>query len=89
MKRLKTINSFDGAEIIEIKDKSVFTKIDAPYCIDDSKFSPISQALKNINGNTLSDEQIAQSYDFQDGTDNGMELPIGRGRFADIVEVST
>lgn len=89
MKRLETINSFDGAKLIEVKDKSVFTHISAPYCIDDSKFSPISQALKNINGSTLSDEQISQSYDFKDGKDNGMELPIGRGRFADITEVST
>lgn len=89
MKRLNTINSFDGAEYHELNDKSLFLRISAPYVIDDSKFSPITQALKNINGTVLSDEQISQSYDFQNGKDNGMELPIGRGRFADIVEVST
>lgn len=89
MKRLNTINSFDGASYHELKDKSLFLRISAPYVIDDSKFSPITQALKNINGTVLTDDQIAQSYDFQDGKDNGMELPIGRGRFADIVEIST
>lgn len=89
MKRLNTINPFDGSKYHELKDKSLFLTISAPYVIDDSKFSPITQAFKNINGSVLSDEQIAQSYDFQNGKDNGMEIPIGRGRFTDIVEVST
>lgn len=89
MKRLNTIYSFEGAGYHEFKEKKLYSHISAPYVIDDSKFSPITQALKNINGSTLTDEQLAQSYDFVDGKDNGMSLPIGRGRFADIVEVST
>lgn len=87
MKKFDTINTFDKLSQIDVIEKSQY--FTAPYIVDDSKFSPISEALANINGQTLSDSQIAQSYDFPDGKDNGMTLPIGRGRFADIVDLSS
>lgn len=86
---LNTVNMFSKLQRFEVDTKHNMTTINAPYCIDDSKFCPTAEALKNINGTPLTDEQIANSYDFPDGKDNGMSLPIGRGRFSDITELST
>lgn len=85
---LNTIGLNSKMEKIEMDTKSIYLKINAPYVVDDSKFCPVKNALENLKGQVLSDEQIAQSYDFSDGQDNGAELPITRGRFADITEVS-
>lgn len=86
---LNTVNMFGKLQRFEVDTKHNMTTIKAPYCIDDSKFCPTAEALKNINGTPLTDEQIANSYDFPNGKDNGMSLPIGRGRFNDITELAS
>lgn len=86
---LNTVNMFSKLQRFEVDTKHNMTTINAPYCIDDSKFCPTAEALKNIQGTPLTDEQIANSYDFPDGKDNGMTLPIGRGRFCDITELAS
>lgn len=63
-----------------------------PYIIDDSNFVPISEAIKQLNKVApVSDEEIAAAYDFVDGKDNGMTIPITRRNniAMDVVEVST
>lgn len=87
-KTLNTINITTKLQYFEVDTKHNMETINAPYMIDDSKFCPTSEALKNINGAPLTDKQIAASYDFPDGKDNGMSLPIGRGRFNDITELT-
>ena len=59
------------------------------YCVDDSNFQPISEALKTLNGRRpLTDPEIQAHFDFADGKDDGREAPLER-RFNDITELST
>lgn len=90
MSKYNTLTTIGMAAEIKtvIRDsKDDFVQIKAPYLIDDSKFCPTKNALENLKGQVLTDEQIAQAYDFADGKDNGSSLPIARGRYADITEV--
>lgn len=71
-------------EIIEQKT-TVFGK----YCVDDSNFQPISEALKTLNGRRpLTDPEIQAHFDFADGKDDGRDAPLER-RYNDITELST
>lgn len=84
---LSTIGMASEIKTIVRDSKDDFVHITAPYVVDDSKFCPTKNALENLKGQVLSDEQIAQAFDFPDGKDNGASLPIARGRYADITEV--
>lgn len=62
------------------------------FIVDDSSFVPLSEALKQLdNVAPLSSEQEAKFYDFADGSDNGMSIPINRSPrdYSDIAEIST
>lgn len=62
------------------------------YIVDDSAFVPISEALKQLqNVQPMSDSQLDSFYDFSDGRDNGMSIPISRSprNFSDIAEISS
>lgn len=56
---------------------------------DKSHFIPTSEAIKRLSASgALSDAEVSQNYDFTDGHDTGMKVPVGRMRGLDIAEVS-
>lgn len=60
------------------------------YIVDDSYFVPMSEAVKNVTSGAVSPEALQGMYDFKDGVDTGMKIPVDRShRFTgDIAEVS-
>lgn len=64
---------------------------DTEYIVDDSCFVPMSEAVKQLGLNpnfTGSDQKTM--YDFPDGKDNGIEMPINRTKDGkDIAELSS
>lgn len=60
------------------------------YVVDDSSFVPMSEAVKRVTAGALTPEQIKSMYDFADGKDTGVKIPVDRShRFSgDIAEVS-
>lgn len=80
---------------VSLVDKSVSTDYVLPvyktgnYVVDDSGFQPMSEAVKQLSRTApLSSDQIAAAYDFPDGRDTGMKVPVERmPRTSDIVEI--
>lgn len=63
---------------------------DSEYIVDDSSFIPISEAIKQLKGNNVSAGEIEQTYDFPNGNDNGMKIPLHRrSDVKDIAEISS
>lgn len=60
------------------------------YVVDDSSFVPMSEAVKRVTAGALSADQLKSMYDFSDGKDTGVKIPVDRShRFSgDIAEVS-
>lgn len=89
----KTLPSFDKVQEHKIgKDKySLPVTPDSEYIVDDSCFIPMSEAVKQLGLNpnfTGADQKTA--YDFPDGKDSGIEIPINRTKNGkDIAEIST
>lgn len=87
IKRLATVNTTDGAKWINYElPKTPNTE----YIVDDSCFIPMAEAIKQLKGSRpMTDEEIKMCYDFPDGVDNGMEVPIHRKHgIADITEIT-
>lgn len=87
VKRLFTINTMHGSATEEY----TFPKVEeTPYIVDDSHFCPMSEAVKQLaNSRPLTDEEISACYDFTNGMDNGMQIPITRlAGIADITEMT-
>lgn len=84
--RLPTICFHCGNELYELPETE-----ESPYIVDDSHFVPMSEAVKQLNANyTGSLEDISNYYDFPDGKDTGIEVPITRTSDGkDITEIST
>lgn len=63
---------------------------DTNYIVDDSKFTPMSEAVKQLQKlQPLTEGQIKASYDFADGYDNGMKVPVNRlHNVSDITEIA-
>lgn len=65
------------------------TKV-TPYVVDDSCFIPTSEAIKQLGANSGAQTNLKQYYDFPDGEDNGMSVPITRTKSGkDIAEISS
>lgn len=58
------------------------------YCVDDSAFVPMSEAVKQVVSGTSSPSNLV--YQFKDGKDNGEKVPYDRShRFTgDIADIS-
>ena len=58
------------------------------YCVDDSAFVPMSEAVKQVVSGTASPSNLV--YQFKDGKDNGEKVPYDRShRFTgDIADMS-
>lgn len=87
MKRFDTITSYGNLQVIDYT-LPVTPKTD--YIVDDSNFIPMSEAVKQLGANNIGANDIKNYYDFPDGEDNGMEIPISRTKNGkDIAEISS
>lgn len=56
---------------------------------DRSHFVPTSEAVKGLNGRAFTSDVINSAYDFPDGVDNGMAIPMSRSNpGVDLSELS-
>lgn len=84
--RLNTIN-FEN-KLIDVDYQLPKTKF-GPYIVDDSNFIPMSEAVKQLTSNVVSDSVNQQYYDFPDGKDTGISIPATRTKNCkDIAELS-
>ena len=86
MKRFDTIRTNGTIEVIDYELPDVQYDISLT---DKSKFIPTDEAIKRLTGQALSASEVEQNYDFVDGKDTGMKVPVGRMKGLDIAEVST
>ena len=87
MKRLNTIVSCNNSKVTDYK---LPVTPSTEYVVDDSCFIPMSEAVKQLGSNNLGPNEIKNYYDFVDGNDNGMEIPITRTKNGkDIAEISS
>lgn len=75
MKRLLTINSFIGSEVVDYCIEPVPI---GKYQVDDTHFVPTSEAVKSITGSGSSDLISQFNYDYGDGKDTGFKVPVDR-----------
>lgn len=81
--RYNTISNIPGImklESVEFDLHQNFTE----SITDKSHFVPIADAVRSLKAGSISPEH----YDFPDGKDNGMAIPLSRQRGLDISEVS-
>lgn len=85
--RLKTVNVHTP---LELELYTIPETPDSEYVVDDSCFIPMSEAIKQLGSNNIGSNDIKNFYDFPDGQDNGMEIPITRTKNGkDIAEISS
>lgn len=88
-KTFKTINSSGDLELI---DAPKFKKDMSRSVTDKTNYVSDSEAIKRLTlqgSQPLTNPQLQAFYDFTDGKDTGMKLPITRLKGVDIAEVST
>lgn len=83
MKRYDTISTLGECKFIKY-EVSEYEK--GKYIVDKSHFTPVSELAKSVVGQSIGKSDLAR-YDFADGTDNGMEVPVARRR-PELAEVS-
>lgn len=85
--RLKTVNQYEELET-EVYE---FPKTpDSTFVVDDSCFIPMAEAVAQLGSNNIGANDIKNYYDFPDGKDNGMSVPLTRTKYGkDIAEIST
>lgn len=83
MKRFDTISTLGECKIIDYK-LSEYEK--GKYIVDKSHFTPVSELVKSVVGQSIGKSDLSR-YDFADGTDNGMEVPVARRR-PELAEMS-
>lgn len=88
MKRYATISQFSDNKLV---DYYYSEKFNNPFIVDDSVFVPMAEAVKQLSKTSeITEQQIRENYDFPDGKDTGMEIPITRQHgIADITEISS
>lgn len=85
MKRYETIDWINGSKLIDYElpvieyDESI---------TDKSHFIPMAESVKRLSVGPMSADTVATIYDFPDGKDNGMRVPLSRKKGIDIAEVS-
>lgn len=88
MKRYSTICQFSDNKLTDYDYSEKFYN---PFIVDDSVFVPMAEALKQLSKTSeITEQQIRENYDFPNGHDTGMEIPITRKHgIADITEISS
>lgn len=74
MKRFKTINPLLGSSLVDFE---LTPEPIGEYCVDDSHFVPISEAVKSLTGN-VGDLASQFNFDYKDGKDTGFKVPVDR-----------
>ena len=86
MKRYNTICLDKTIKVIEYNEPVIKS---GAYIVDDSNFIPISEAIKQLSNQGLTDLETRSFYDFVDGHDTGIKIPINRTHDGkDIAEIS-
>lgn len=83
MKRYDTIHSLGECHVVDY-ELSEYKK--GPYISDRSHFTPVSELAKSVVGQSIGKTDLAR-YDFADGVDNGMDVPLARRR-PELAEMS-
>ncbi|QCS37137.1 hypothetical protein [Tortoise microvirus 59] len=87
MKRLSHIgNALNPPKTIDYVN--LYPEEYEPSVTDKSYFIPLSESVKTVNPSVLSASEIASSFDFKNGVDSGMKIPVDRYRGLDLAEVS-
>lgn len=87
MKRFNTINVEDKLSLV---DYDLPKTPNSTYVVDDSNFVPMAEAVKQLGANNTGAEDLIACYDFPDGNDNGMSVPLSRTKNGkDIAEISS
>lgn len=88
IKRYITIDVLEGSHLEE-KEHGL-ESFCSPYIVDDSCFQPMSEAIKSLAKQPgVTSNEIAMTYDFPNGQDNGQRVPVGRrADVHDIAEIS-
>lgn len=77
MRRFKNISLF-GSSLYDYEPPK---QKNGPFIVDDSSFIPMSEAVKQLSRtNPLGTGYIEGAYDFPDGIDTGMHVPVARMR---------
>lgn len=85
--RLNTVNVHSS---LEVEIYELPSTPDSEYVVDDSNFIPMSEAIKQLGSNNVGSEMIKSYYDFPDGNDTGVSIPISRTKNGkDIAELSS
>lgn len=86
MKRYETIDVINGSKIVDYELPVIeYTE----SLVDKSHFIPTQEAVKRlVNAPPLSADIIETMYDYPNGHDTGMNIPIGRKPGADLAEIS-
>lgn len=83
MKRYDTIHSLGNCKAIDFE---LSEYVIGSYISDKSHFTPVSELAKSVVGQSIGKTDLSR-YDFADGTDNGMTLPVARRR-PELAELS-
>lgn len=85
MKRYKTLSAFDN-EIVECSEK---TNCDFEESVTDpSFFVPESELIKRLHAGVAYGQALQGLYDFSDGKDTGINVPLDRYKGIDRAELS-
>lgn len=74
-KRFITVNVLSGSSLY---DDFVPVSQGGDYIVDDSHFVPMSEAVKQLGSSVATSDVISKSYDFVDGRDTGIKVPVDR-----------
>ena len=86
MKRYETIDVINGSKIVDYELPVIEY---SESLVDKSHFIPTQEAVKRlVNAPPLSADIIETMYDYANGHDTGMNIPIGRKPGADLAEIS-
>lgn len=83
IKRFQTINSLLGSKVV---DYEIPSYVKGKYIVDKSHFVPVAELAKSVVGQSIGKSDLSR-YDFADGKDNGMSVPVARRR-PELAEMS-
>ena len=87
VQRFNTINTHSKLEVVEYELPQTQS---SEFVVDDSNFIPMSEAVKQLGSNNIGTDVKNNYYDFPDGKDTGISVPITRTKDGkDLAEISS
>ena len=87
VQRFNTINTHSKIDVV---DYEIPETPSSEFVVDDSNFIPMSEAVKQLGSNNIGTDVKNNYYDFPDGKDTGISVPITRTKDGkDIAEISS